>query len=528
VQRTLHGGCIVPAGEKLEQKYLMNPDRIRSIAIVGGGTAGWMAAASLSRFLRKLDCRIRLIESEQIGTIGVGEATIPPIMDFIRALGIDENEVIRKTRATFKLGIEFRDWTRLGHSYIHPFGQTGFDMEGVPFSAYWLRAFREGRASRLEDYSLQAVASRAGKFMRPIRAPKTPLETITYALHLDAGLFAAYLRSYAEARGVVRTEGKVREVSLRPEDGHISSVTLESGERIEADLYIDCTGFRGLLIEEALHTGYEDWHRWLPCNRAAAVGCERNGPLSSHTLAVAKPSGWQWRIPLQHRVGNGLVYCSRYMSDQQATEKLVSEVQGRTLIQPRVIKFRAGRRLKAWNKNVVALGLASGFIEPLESTSIHLIMTGTTRLMRLFPFDGVTQSFVDQYNEEVLRELEGIRDFIVLHYHAVQRDDSPFWRHCRRMAIPASLGRRIEMFQKGAHAWQYEGELFRVDSWTQVMLGQGIIPERYHHYPRAMSDQDLTRFLSGLKGSIEQAVAQMPSHQDFVDRYCKASNTSAS
>ena len=306
----------------------MTDNRIRSIAIVGGGTAGWMTAASLARFLKHLNCRIRVIESEQIGTIGVGEATIPPIMDFIRALGIDENDLVRKVKATFKLGIEFRDWTRLGHSYFHPFGKTGFEIEGVPFSAYWQRARWEKQAGRLEDYSLQATAAAKGKFMRPVRAPKSPLEGITYALHFDASLFAGYLRGYAEGRGVVRTEGKVADVALREADGFIEALTLESGERIEGDLFLDCTGFQGLLIEEALHAGYEDWSKWLPCNSAVAVPCERSGPLSSHTLSTALGAGWQWRIPLQHRIGNGYVYCNSFASDDEAHETLLGKLEG--------------------------------------------------------------------------------------------------------------------------------------------------------------------------------------------------------
>jgi tryptophan halogenase len=501
----------------------MNPDRIRSIAIVGGGTAGWMAAASMSKFLRKLDCRIRLIESEQIGTIGVGEATIPPIMDFIRALGIDENEVIRKTRATFKLGIEFRDWTRLGHSYIHPFGQTGFDMEGVPFSAYWLRAFREGKASRLEDYSLQAVASRAGKFMRPIRAPKTPLETITYALHLDAGLFAAYLRSYAEARGVVRTEGKVREVSLRPQDGFISSVTLESGERIEADLYIDCTGFRGLLIEEALHTGYEDWHRWLPCNRAAAVGCERNGPLSSHTLAVAKPSGWQWRIPLQHRVGNGYVYSSDFISDAQVQEELLSSLEGKALASPLQLRFTAGRRRLFWNRNCVAIGLSAGFLEPLESTSIHLIQRGIALLLKLFPDRQFRSPDVDRYNRMLAFEYERIRDFLLIHFSMQERDDSEFWRYCRNVKLPDSLLEKRDLFRSYGRILREDSELFPAQSWLYVFLGQNVMPAAYEPLADTLDAQQVFSNLDDIRAVVRKCADAMPMHQDFIDQHCSAS-----
>jgi tryptophan 7-halogenase len=494
---------------------------MKRVVIAGGGTAGWMAAAALSQQFRGI-VDVTLVESEEIGTVGVGESTIPPIRAFHRLLNIDEQEFMRATAATFKLGISFEDWKRPGDRYIHSFGMNGKPTWVCEFHHFWLHSLTRGIQSELGDYCLELHAARREKFATSAQSD------INFAYHLDASVYAKFLRKFSEGHGAKRVEGKIRDVRQNADSGFVEALVLDSGQVIEGDLFIDCTGFRGLLIEQALHTGYEDWTHWLPCDSAVAVQTESVGPAVPYTRAIAHEAGWRWRIPLQHRVGNGLVYCSRYMTDQQATEKLISEVQGRTLIQPRVIKFRAGRRLKAWSKNVVALGLASGFLEPLESTSIHLIMTGTTRLMRLFPFNGVVQSFVDQYNEEVLRELEAIRDFLVLHYHAVERDDSPFWRHCRRMAIPASLARRMEMFRKSAHAWQYEGELFRVDSWTQVMLGQGITPERYHHYAKAMSDQDLARFLSALRGSIEQAVAQMPRHQDFLDRYCKASNAGAS
>lgn len=493
---------------------------VKKVVIAGGGTAGWLAASALSHQLGPI-LDITLIESDEIGTIGVGEATIPPIRAFHTLLKIDEREFMRATAATFKLGISFENWARKGDRYIHSFGRNGKPTWMCEFHNFWLRSLELGVKSELGEYCFELEAARAHKFAT------APQMEINYAYHFDAGQYAKFLRAFSERNGIKRVEGKIKEVKQDGESGFVTALVLQSGETIEGDLFLDCTGFRGLLIEQTLRTGYDDWSNWLPCDSAAAVQTELMAPAPPYTRSIAHDAGWRWCIPLQHRVGNGLVYCSRFMSDQQATEKLLAEVHGKTLIQPRVIKFRAGRRLKAWNKNVVALGLASGFLEPLESTSIHLIMTGTTRLMRLFPFAGVTQSFVDQYNEEVLRELEAIRDFLVLHYHAVERDDSPFWRHCRRMFIPASLARRIEMFRQGAHAWQYEGELFRVDSWTQVMLGQGITPERYHHYAKAMSDQDLTRFLGALKGSIEQAVLQMPSHQDFLNRYCKASDACA-
>ncbi|MGH8181239.1 MAG: tryptophan halogenase family protein, partial [Steroidobacteraceae bacterium] len=385
----------------------MPVDPIRSVAIVGGGTAGWMAAAALSQFFPRLRGCIRLIESAEIGTIGVGEATIPPIIEFIRTLGLDENDVVRKTQATFKLGIEFKDWTRPGHSYIHPFGPIGIPKRGVPFTAYWRKRMESGTAASLEQYSLAAVAARETRFMRPIRRPDSPLETITYALHLDAGLFAAYLRAHAEARGVIRTEGKVRDVVLRPENGFIEAITLENGERIEADLYIDCTGFRGLLIEGALKTGYDDWTRWLPCDRAVAVACGRTGPLSSHTRASAREVGWQWRIPLQHRVGNGYVYSSQLVKDDEAQNLLVSSLEGPPLRDPLRLKFTTGRRRLCWNRNCIAVGLAAGFLEPLESTGIHLIQRGIFLLLTFFPDRGFRQVDIDRFNRQFAFDYEG-------------------------------------------------------------------------------------------------------------------------
>jgi tryptophan 7-halogenase len=498
----------------------MTSHPIRSIAVIGGGTAGWMVAASLSKFLRKLNCRISLIESEQIGTIGVGEATIPPIMDFIRVLGIDENDIIRKTKATFKLGIEFKDWTRLGHSYMDPFGQTGFEMEGISFSAYWLKTFQEGGASRLEDYSLQAMAAQLGKFMRPVRAPNTPLENITYALHLDAGLFARYLRVYAEARGVLRTEGKVKCVSLRPDDGFIESVTLESGEQIEADLYIDCTGFRGLLIEDALKTGYEHWNHWLPCDRAVAVPCERTGQLSSHTLATAKQAGWQWRIPLQHRVGNGLVYCSDFMSDAMAHDDLLSSLEGKALADPLSLRFATGRRKLFWNKNCIAIGLSAGFLEPLESTGIHLIHRGIAMLLKLFPDRNFNAADIDRYNKNFVFEYERIRDFLLLHYSTTERDDSEFWRYCRNRPQPDSLKEKINLFRSYGRILREDTELFPVQSWLYVFVGQNILPGGYDPMTDTLNAQEVRSNLDDIRSVVRKCAEAMPLHQDYIKQNC--------
>jgi tryptophan halogenase len=496
---------------------------IRRIAIVGGGTAGWMTAASLAKFLKTLNVRIRLIESEQIGIVGVGEATIPPLMEYIRALGIDENDLVRKTKATFKLAIEFKDWTRIGHSYMHPFGQTGFDMGPLAFSAYWLKALREGKASRLEEYSLQAMAAYAGKFMRPVQSANSPVAGITYALHFDASLFARYLRNIAEASGVVRTEGRVKSVSLKPDDGFIDALTLESGERIEADLYVDCSGFRGLLIEDALQTGYEHWNHWLPCDRAAAVPCERTGALSSNTRATAKAAGWQWRIPLQHRVGNGYVYSSSFVSDSEAQDELLSSIEGKALADPLKLQFATGRRKRFWNKNCVAIGLSSGFLEPLESTSIHFIQRGITMLLMLYPDRNFRSAEIDRYNKILGAEYERVRDFLVLHYSTTERDDSDMWRYCRNVSKPDSLKERIELFRSHGRILREDFELFPTQSWLYVFVGQNIMPESDDPLVNIFDPQTVNDNLTNIRDVVRKCAQEMPAHEDFIKQNCSAS-----
>lgn len=489
--------------------------QVRKVVIAGGGTAGWLAAFALSRQMGDI-LDITLVESDEIGTVGVGESTIPPIRAFHRLLRVDEQTFMRETASTFKLGIAFENWGGLGRRYNHFFGRHGKETWLCGFHHFWLRARELGFAGEFGAYCYEAQAGMAGKFA------VTSQPEINYAYHLDAARYAKFLRGLSERQGVRRVEGKIAQVRQRGDDGFIEALVLESGQVIEGDLFIDCTGFRGLLIEQTLHTGYEDWSHWLPCDRAVAVQTESVGPPAPYTLSVAHEAGWRWRIPLQHRVGNGLVYCSRYMSDDEATAKLLREIEGRPIIEPRVIRFRTGRRLKTWNANCVALGLASGFLEPLESTSIHLIMTGVIRLMQLFPFNGVRPCLVDLYNERSRIEIEQVRDFIVLHYHVTDRDDSPFWRACRSMEIPESLALRIALFRESGHAFQLDGELFQVDSWTQVMLGQGIMPRQYHRFASAMKEQDLRYLMESLRTSIAQAVARLPSHQEFIDRYCRA------
>jgi tryptophan halogenase len=490
---------------------------IRRVVIAGGGTAGWMAAAALSHQFRGI-LDMALVESEEIGTVGVGESTIPPIRSFHRILGISEQDFMRATAATFKLGILFDNWGKIGDRYLHPFGITGSSTWSCDFHHFWLHGLRRGIQAEYGEYCVEHQAAKAGKFFTG------PNSEINYAYHLDASVYAKFLRKFSENFGVRRIEGKIKEVRQHPETGFIESLVLESGQVVEGDLFIDCTGFRGLLIEQTLKTGYEDWNHWLPCDSAVAVQTESTGPAVPYTRAIAHEAGWRWRIPLQHRVGNGLVYCSRYMTDEQATEKLLREVDGRTIVQPRVIRFRTGRRRNAWNKNVIAIGLANGFVEPLESTSIHLIMTSMTRLIYLFPFPTVTQSIIDQYNEESRIEAERVRDFIVLHYCATQRDDSELWKYCSSMALPDTLERRLDLFRTRAHVWQRDGELFRTDSWVHVMLYQGIRPEHYHHLATAMPDKDLASFLAGIRNTINMAVERMPTHQQFIDNYARASD----
>lgn len=452
---------------------MLAENNVKRIVIVGGGTSGWMAAAAISKLLGKqLD--ITLIESDEIGTIGVGEATIPTMLAFHRLLEINEKDFLRATNGTFKLGISFENWGGLGEKYIHSFGKTGKEFWAGEFHHFWLKGVEQGIDTSFGDYCLELQAAKAKKFAIHDKP------WINYAYHIDATAYAKFLRTFSEGFGVKRLEGMIESVNLTSETGFIESVRLKTGQIIEGDLFVDCSGFRGLLIEQALHTGYEDWSHWLLNDSAVAVQTEAVDAPPPYTRSIARESGWQWRIPLQHRVGNGLVYCSRYLSDDEAKQTLLNNINGKLLTEPRVIKYRTGRRLKSWNKNCVALGLASGFIEPLESTSIHLVSSGLIRLLRLFPAEGINQVSIDEYNRQSLLEIESLRDFIVLHYHATQRDDSPFWRHCCSMPIPPSLAHRIKLFKETGRIFVAADELFRVDSWTQVMIGQGIIPERYH------------------------------------------------
>jgi tryptophan halogenase len=506
----------------------MTDPRIKNILIVGGGSAGWMAAAMLAKVLKD-SCSIRLVESEEIGTVSVGEATVPQLSFYNKLLEIDEAEFVKQTHATFKLGIQFNNWRQRGDSYIHGFGTLGHDLGLQPFHQYWVKARKLGLADELDMYSLNTRAATLGKFMTSATdaPPNSPLANIAYAYQFDASLYAKYLRGYAEQRGVRRTEGKIQQTTLRAHDGFVEAVVLESGERIEADLFIDCSGFRGLLIEQALHTGYEDWTQWLPCDRALALACEKVGPPTPYTRVTAHGSGWQWRIPLQHRTGNGYVYSSQFISDDEAAATLIRNLDGRPQGDPRPLRFVTGRRKQFWNKNVVAIGLAGGFIEPLESTGIYLIAAGIARLINLFPQRDFSPVLRERFNAESTFEYERIRDFIILHYKATERDDTPFWNYCRTMSIPSTLEDNVRLFQDSGNFFREYNEMFGIVSWVQVMLGQGIMPKSHHPLVDQMSIDDLRQFMTSVRGVVTNCVDAMPPHEAFIARHCAAPNLPA-
>ncbi|MCA8901263.1 MAG: tryptophan 7-halogenase [Hyphomonas sp.] len=493
------------------------------IVIVGGGTAGWMTAAALARFVRNGRTRIDLVESEDIGTVGVGEATIPPIVAFNSLLGLDENEFLRETQATYKLGIEFDGWHREGSAYMHPFGDYGRDVDGIKFYQFWLRLKASGEpVPPLEEFCLSAVAARKGRFARPSPDPRTVLHSMAYAFHFDAGLYATYLRRHAERWGARRTEGKIVGVNQNGETGFIESVTLASGQEIAGDLFIDCSGFRGLLIEGALKTGYEDWTHWLPCDRAVAVPCEATGEPIPYTRATARRAGWQWRIPLQHRIGNGHVYCSAHETDEAARDTLLANLDGRPTAEPRLLRFTTGRREKFWNRNCVAIGLSGGFMEPLESTSIHLIQAGISKLLALFPDKGFNPVEADEYNRLTIMQFEQIRDFLILHYKATERTDSDFWNHVRTMSIPDSLERKIELFRSKGRIFRFEDELFGEANWVSVLLGQGIFPSAWDPILDSLPQDQVRRQASVVHTALHQTAEQLPTHREFIARACAA------
>ncbi len=502
----------------------MSPAPVR-IIIVGGGTAGWMTAAALSRFL-ETGYAIHLVESEDIGTVGVGEASIPQISLFNAALGIDEDAFLSATQGTFKLGIEFDGWHKPGDRYMHAFGSVGRDVGHVAFHHYWLRARAGGQATNLGEYALNNCAAYAQKMQRgPARTAKS-LPAMPYAFHFDAGLYARFLRRYAEAHGVDRTDAQVVDTRLDPGSGHVRAIVLHNGQEIEGDLFIDCSGFRGLLIEQALHAGYDDWSHWLPCDRALAVPCEKMAPPLPYTRATARRAGWQWRIPLQHRTGNGHVYASAFMSDDEATAVLLKSLDGRPLADPKPLKFVTGKRRQVWLKNVVAIGLAAGFMEPLESTSIHLVQSAISRLLKMMPGKHIADADAAEFNRQTEIEYARIRDFLILHYKANQRDAEPFWAQCRGMDIPESLTEKIALFRANGHIFRTQDELFTEVGWLQVMVGQGIVPAGQHGLAAQISDADLAEFLQTLEALTRREVTQMQGHADFIAAHCLAPNPS--
>jgi len=495
--------------------------RIRRIVILGGGSAGWMTAAALANLIRG-GCRIEVIESSAIGTVGVGEATIPPIRHFNGQLGIDESAFIAAARGTFKLGIAFYDWIRPGHRYFHPFGRIGDEFDSVSLHQYWLRERARGSPVPLEDYAMAWVLARSGRFGRPLTDPAMVLSSFDYAYHFDASLYGRYLRDYAEKRGVRRIDGKVLDVELRSEDGFIEALQLDGGERIEGDFFIDCSGFRGLLIGSALRVGYESWQHWLPCDRAVAVGCTLGEDLPPYTSASSRPAGWQWRIPLQHRMGNGHVYCSEYMSDDEATAILLGSLTGEPLGDPRPLRFTAGVRRQFWVRNCVAIGLSAGFLEPLESTSIHLVQSAITRLLAMFPDRDCNPILAQEFNRASRFEYERIRDFIILHYHAQQREE-PLWRYTRSMDIPQTLQFKIDHFRNGGRILFDSAELFQKNNWLAVLVGQEILPERYHPLVDLRGRADAAKILADMRRAMELAAMSVPTHSQYIQRHCRAS-----
>lgn len=495
-------------------------DPLRSIAIIGGGTAGWMAAAALARVLGTRNVSITLVESEEIGTVGVGEATIPPLLAFNSLLGIDEDDFIRSTGATFKLGIEFVDWWRAGHRYFHPFGNYGPDSGPVPFDGLWRRLAESGDAAPLEAYSICAMAARAGRFSRPVSG-NTPLGHIGYAFHFDAALYARFLRGYAEKAGVIRREGRVVHVDRDGESSFIEAVQLVSGERIAADFFIDCSGFRGLLIEGALDVGFEDWGHWLPNDRAVAVASSPVADPPPFTRSTACGAGWQWRIPLQHRVGNGYVYASAHLGDDDATLDLLSAIEGEALSDPRVLRFRTGRRKLFWDRNCLALGLASGFLEPLESTSIHLVQAGIARLLEMMPTRAFEPADIRRYNRLMAAEFTTIRDFLILHFHATERNDTPYWNAVRTMAVPDTLAERLRIYRATGRVFREADELFSKTSWLAVMHGQGLRADGHDPLADSMPLDDVRTRLGRIAAVTAAAAGHMPRHIDFLRQQCR-------
>lgn len=495
------------------------PRRTSRLVILGGGTAGWITAAAFSKLLGA-NLGITLIESEQIGTVGLGEATIPQIIRLNGMLGIDENDFLSHTQGSFKLGIEFVDWGKRGDRYLHTFGDIGLNLANVPFHQYWLRHRQAGGERSLWQHSLHQHAADLGKFAKVPRVGRTSMTGLAYAYHFDAGKYAAFLRRYSEAKGVTRKEGIVGSVDRDPSSGDITALNLQDGTRVDGDFFVDCTGFRALLLGEELGVPYVDWSEWLPCDRALAVASVPLDPLPPFTRATAQTAGWQWRIPLQHRTGNGHVYCSDYISEDEASAELLAGIDGEVIGDPRPIRFKTGRREALWSHNCVAIGLSGGFLEPLESTSIHLIQSNVSRLIETFPRGKTRSVDRDEYNRGVLHEFEQIRDFLILHYHQTARRDTPFWKRCAEMEIPTSLRRKIDVFRASGRITRDPDDLFKESSWLQVMVGQGIVPESYHPMADTLTNEQLEQFLADVSRLIEGEVDRLPTHGDYLRTHC--------
>lgn len=490
--------------------------------IVGGGSSGWMTAAALAQALKGSQS-VTLIESDEIGTVGVGEATIPPLQFYNKVLGIDEREFVRATQASFKLGIDFHNWGRDGHRYFHQFGEFGANIEGVSFHQVWLRLAANGHPYPLSDYSPAAIAATQQRFLPPFPGMPPEMPQLAYAYHFDAGLYARFLRRYAEQRAVVRLEGRIVEVGRNAESGLIETLRLQDGRIISGDFYLDCSGFQALLIEKTLQTGFIDWTHWLPCDRALAVPCERNPDnFFPCTRSTAHRAGWQWRIPLQHRTGNGHVYCSEFVSDEEAAQVLLGNLDGQVLAEPRPLRFTTGRRRRFWNGNCVAIGLAGGFMEPLESTSLHLVQSAVFRFLSLLPHSSQPDPAAEaEFNRLSVEEYEQVRDFIILHYTLNDREE-PFWRACREVALPDTLVHRIELFRSRGKVARHDGQLFADASWVAVMLGQGIVPRCWDPLADAMTLAELEAGAQSLRAKLHGAIARMPGHAQFIDKSCKA------
>ena len=493
---------------------------LKSIVIVGGGSAGWMAAAALSSLLKPKDVQITLVESEEIGTVGVGEATIPDILNFNRILGIPEDEFMKATNATFKLGIEFTNWGKWGDRYFHPFGVHGADMHGIDFHQFWLHARQNGDSTPLQDYSIGSVAASAGKFAHPKNDPRSVLSQIRYAYHFDASLYAKYLRAYAEKNGVIRVEGKVEEVKLRSDTGGIEAIQLEAGREIRGDFFFDCTGFRSLLMAQKLGVSFADWSHWLPCDSAQVVACEHNGPPAPYTKSTAKIAGWQWCIPTQSRLGNGHVYCSDFISHDHARESLLEDLPGKAIAEPRRLGFTTGRLDEFWKNNCIAIGLSAGFLEPLESTSIYLIQLGISKFIAMYPDASLSPVVRNEYNRQMKLSFEQVRDFLILHYCLNDKVGDAFWDYCRNMRLPDSLTHKLDLLKQAGRFFRYEEDLFSKDSWVAVGLGQNLYPETVDPIVAALPVEEVRHSLGTMRTAIRTTTDKLPSHLQYLEKYC--------